>query len=102
MAFMDKLGQIANKVCDVAGDTLDYGKAKGKIVLEKGKIKDVKEAMGAYVYETMKAGGHPDMERLQAFCAEIDGHMAEIEKLEADAKQSGQDISDAFDGGEKE
>ena len=44
MAFMDKLGQIANKVGDVAGDTFDYGKAKGKIVLEKGKIKDIKEA----------------------------------------------------------
>ena len=49
MAFMDKLGQIANKVGDVAGDTLDYGKAKGKIVLEKGKIKDAKEARGNYV-----------------------------------------------------
>ena len=45
MAFMDKLGQIANKVGDVAGDTFDYGKAKGKIVLEKGKIKDIKEAI---------------------------------------------------------
>ena len=43
MAFMDKLGQIANKVGDVAGDTLDYSKAKGKAVLERGKIKDEKE-----------------------------------------------------------
>ena len=42
MAFMDKLGQIANKVGDVAGDTLDYSKAKGKAVLERGKIKDEK------------------------------------------------------------
>lgn len=49
MAFMDKLGQMANKVGEVAGDTFDYGKAKGKVVLEKGKIKDVKEAMGDYV-----------------------------------------------------
>ena len=40
MAFLDKLGQVANKVGEVAGDTFDYGKAKGKIVLEKGKIKD--------------------------------------------------------------
>ena len=102
MAFMDKLGQIANKVGDVAGDTLDYGKAKGKIVLEKGKIKDVKEAMGTYIYDAMKEGGHPDMERLQAFCTEIDEHMAEIEKLEAEAKQSGQEISGAFNGGERE
>ena len=30
------------------------------------------------------------------------GDIIAIEKLEADAKQSGQDISDAFDGGEKE
>ena len=46
MAFMDKLGQEANKVGEVAGDTFDYGKAKGKIVLEKGKIKDIKEEIG--------------------------------------------------------
>ena len=55
MAFMDKLGQIANKVGDVAGDTLDYGKAKGKIVLEKGKMKDAKEELGDYIYRTRKA-----------------------------------------------
>ncbi|MCI6013097.1 MAG: hypothetical protein PUK54_05995 [Firmicutes bacterium] len=102
MAFMDKLGQIANKVGDVAGDTLDYGKAKGKIVLEKGKIKDAKEALGNYVYKAVKEGGHPENDRIMAFCAEIDAHLAEIEKLQADAKQSGQDISDAFDGGDKE
>ena len=54
MAFIDKLGQMANKVGEVAGDTFDYGKAKGKIVLEKGKIKDVKEAIGDYVYISIK------------------------------------------------
>ena len=31
MAFMDKLGQIANKVGDVAGDTFDYSKAKEEL-----------------------------------------------------------------------
>lgn len=96
MAFMDKLGQIANKVGDVAGDTLDYGKAKGKIVLEKGKIKDAKEALGEYVYATLKAGGTPDTAKMQEFCADIDAHQAEIDRLEAEARQSGQDISGAF------
>lgn len=99
MAFMDKLGQIANKVGDVAGDTLDYGKAKGKIVLEKGKIKDAKEALGAYVYETLKAGGQLDSAKMQSFCADIDVHQAEIDKLEADAKQSGEELSGAFSKG---
>ena len=70
MAFMDKLGQMANKVGEVAGDTFDYGKAKGKIVLERGKIKDVKEAIGEYVYNAMKADDNVDLERLRAFCAE--------------------------------
>ena len=94
MAFMDKLGQIANKVGDVAGDTLDYGKAKGKIVLEKGKMKDAKEELGDYIYRTRKAGNTPDENKLQEYCAKIDVHQAEIEKLEADSKLSGQVISD--------
>ena len=94
MAFMDKLGQIANKVGDVAGDTLDYGKAKGKIVLEKGKMKDAKEELGDYIYRTRKAGNTPDENKLQEYCAKIDVHQAEIEKLEADAKLNGQVISD--------
>lgn len=96
MAFMDKLGQMANKVGEVAGDTFDYGKAKGKVVLEKGKIKDVKEAIGDYVYNAVKADGAIDMERLNAFCAEIDEHLANIETLQADAKKSGENLSDAF------
>ena len=64
MAFIDKLGQMANKVGEVAGDTFDYGKAKGKIVLEKGKIKDVKEAIGDYVYKSIKENGEVDTGRL--------------------------------------
>ena len=68
MAFIDKLGQMANKVGEVAGDTFDYGKAKGKIVLEKGKIKDVKEAIGDYVYKSIKENGEVDTGRLKAFC----------------------------------
>lgn len=81
MAFMDKLGQMANKVGEVAGDTFDYGKAKGKIVLEKGKIKDIKEDIGEYVYSAIKEDGQLNMDRIMAFCAEIDEHMAEIDKL---------------------
>ncbi|MBQ8563311.1 MAG: hypothetical protein IJ443_05430, partial [Firmicutes bacterium] len=73
-----------------------YGRAKGKIVLEKGKIKDTKEALGEYVYATLKAGGIPDTVKMQEFCADIDACQAEIDRLEAEAKQSGQDISGAF------
>ena len=101
MAFLDKLGQMANKVGEVAGDTFDYGKAKGKIVLEKGKVKDGKEALGGYVYETFRNGAELDTDRIRAYCAEIEEHMAVIEQLEEDARQSGQDISDAFDSGDK-
>ena len=72
MAFLDKLGQVAGKVGEVASDTLDYGKAKGKVVLEKGKIKDVKEEIGEYVYQAGKAGEELDKEKLAALCAKID------------------------------
>ena len=66
MAFLDKLGQVANKVGEVAGDTFDYSKAKGKVVLEKGKIKDAKEALGDYVYEAVSRGEDIDMDRIKA------------------------------------
>ena len=102
MAFMDKLGQMANKVGEVAGDTFDYGKAKGKVVLEKGKIKDVKEAMGDYVYEAVSSSGEIDMDRIKAFCAEIDQHVANIEDLQAEARQSGDNLSETFGGREEE
>lgn len=97
MAFMDKLGKVANKVGEMAGDTFDYGKAKGKILLERGKANEAKEALGAYVYETRKNGGVPDESRLSDLCGEIDQHLAEIERLQAEAKKSGEDIGDAFD-----
>ena len=100
MAFMDKLRQMANKVGEVAGDTFDYGKAKGKVVLEKGRIKDVKEAIGDYVYETVNEAGELDMDRIRAFCAEIDGYYANIEELRAEAKRSGENLSDTFSGKE--
>ena len=98
MAFMDKLGQVANKVANVAGDTVDFSKAKGKILIEKNKIKEVKESIGEFVYQAVLNDEEVDVERLKAFCAEIDEHLAEIEKLAAEAKASGQNISDAWDG----
>lgn len=98
MTFMDKLGKVASKVADVAGDTVDLSKAKGKVVLEKNKIKEVKEAIGEFVYLSVKSGEEIDIERLKAYCNEIDGHQAEIEKLQADAEASGQKLSETFDG----
>lgn len=99
MAFLDKLGQVANKVGEVAGDTFDYSKAKGKAVLEKGKIKDIKEAIGDYVYEAVSAGdGNIDMDRIRAFCVEIDEHKANIEELQTEAQESSDSLFDTFGG----
>lgn len=98
MAFLDKLGQVANKVGEVAGDTLDYGKAKGKVVLEKGKIKDIKEEIGDYVYQVVGIDEVPDIEKLKAWCAEIDEHLDNIAAYEEEAKKSGEDLSGAFSG----
>ena len=89
MAFIDELGQMANKVGEMAGETLDYGKAKGKIVLEKGKIKDVKEEIGEYIYSALKAGNDFDTEKLGALCAKIDEHLATIEAIEKEIKRIG-------------
>jgi hypothetical protein len=94
MAFIDKLGQVANKVSGVASDTFDYGKTKTKILLERGKIKDVKEAIGTYAYEAFKADGQIDINRIAAFCAEIDEHKHNIETLEASVKKHGENVSD--------
>ena len=96
MAFMDKLGQMAGKIGEVAGDTFDYGRAKGKIIIERGKVKDAKEALGQYVYDVLKADETLDLSEMEKLCAEIDAHLTEIEKLEAEAKQSGADLSGAF------
>lgn len=74
------------------------GKAKGKILLGKGKVSDAKGALGTYVYETRKNGGALDESRLAELCGEIDKHLEEIERLQAEAKKSGEDISGAFDG----
>lgn len=102
MAFLDKLGQVASKVGEVAGDTFDYGKAKGKIVLERGRIKDIKEEIGDYVYQVVGIDEVPDMERLKAWCDEIDQHLDVIAALEEEAKKSGEDLSDVFNGKEGE
>ena len=98
MAFIDKLGQVANKVGEVAGDTFDYSKAKGKAVRETGTITHLKESNGDYVYETISAGGNIDMDRIRAFCAEIDEHMANIENFQAEAQESSDSLFDTFGG----
>lgn len=98
MAFLDKLGQVANKVGEVAGDTLDFGKAKGKIVLEKGKIKDVKEEIGDYVYQVVGIDEVPDIEKLKEWCKEIDEYLDNIAKYEEEAKKSGEDLSEVLGG----
>ncbi|MDD5927426.1 MAG: hypothetical protein PUD12_04445 [Firmicutes bacterium] len=84
MAFIDKLGQMAEKAAEIAEDTIDYGKSKGKIVLEKGKIKDGNEALGAYVYMTLKNGGELDRSRLDELMAEIEVHEKAIAEIEAE------------------
>lgn len=98
MAFMDKLGQMAGKIGEVAGDTFDYGKAKGKIVLEKGRIKDIKEEIGDYVYQVVGIDEMPDVNKLKEWCAEIDEHLENIAALEEEAKKSGADLTGAFSG----
>ena len=64
----------------------------------KGKIKDIKESIGDYVYETISAGGNIDMDRIRAFCAEIDEHMANIENFQAEAQESSDSLFDTFGG----
>ena len=86
MAFLDKLGQVANKVGEAASDAADLGKAKGKIVMEKGKVTDGYQALGQYVYEAYQAGNGFDDEALAKFVEEIKGHLHAIELLEADAE----------------
>lgn len=42
------------------------------------------------------------MDRIKAFCAEIDQHVANIEDLQAEARQSGDNLSETFGGREEE
>ena len=37
-------------------------------------------------------------EKLKEFCARIDEHLANIAKYESEAKQSGEDLTEAFGG----
>lgn len=96
MAFLDKLGQMAGKVTEVAGDGLDYSKAKGKIVLEKGKVKDGKEALGDYVYNAIMAGEEICDEKLNELIAEIKAHVDAIAELETNAQISKAEISEGI------
>ncbi len=96
MAFMDKLGQVAGKFGEVAGGTFDYGKAKGKIVLEKGRVKDAKEALGDYVFQARKNGETLDDVKIGQLCSEVSHHLSEIAKLEEEAKKHGEDLTGIF------
>ena len=96
MAFMDKLGQVAGKFGEVAGGTFDYGKAKGKIVLEKGRVKDAKEALGDYVFQARRADEAFDDVKIGQLCSEISHHLSEIAKLEEEAKKHGEDLTGIF------
>lgn len=96
MAFMDKLGQVAGKFGEVAGGTFDYGKAKGKIVLEKGRVKDAKEALGDYVFQARREGEAFDDVKIGQLCSEISHHLSEIAKLEEEAKKHGEDLTGIF------
>ena len=87
MAFMDKLGDIANKVGDFASDTFDAGKAQAKILSEKKKITDDYEALGKYVYETYKASGQLEQGQLNTFISDIDGHFEAIKKIEEEVEK---------------
>lgn len=102
MAFLDKLGQAANKVGAVAGEGLELGKAKSKIVLEKGKIKDGYEALGEYIYTAKKSGAEIQDIKLEELIAAIDEHVKNIEALEAQAKEAGAEISGEFKKSEQE
>ena len=102
MAFLDRLGQVASKVGEVAGDTLDYSKAKGKVVLERGKIKDLKDELGEFVYSSIAESGQLDMDKVRAICAQISEHVENIERLQAEAKESSESLFDNFSSEEAE
>ena len=42
--------------------------------------------------------GNIDMDRIRAFCAEIDEHMANIENFQAEAQESSDSLFDTFGG----
>lgn len=88
MAFLDKLGQVANKVGEAAGDAADLGKAKGKLVLEKGKLSDAYQALGKAVFEATKAGEALNAESLKALVAEVASHLDVVKTLEEAAESA--------------
>ncbi|MDD6042789.1 MAG: hypothetical protein PUB87_03440 [Eubacteriaceae bacterium] len=96
MAFMDKLGQVANKAAAAAGEGIEFGKAKAKIIQEKGIVKDAKEALGEYVYLAIKSGEEIDVEKAKEYISTIDEHLDIIAKLESDAQESKDEIKDTF------
>ena len=96
MAFMDKLSEVAGKAVSAAGEGVEFGKAKAKILSEKNKVKELKEALGQYVYDTVKSGDEINPDRAKDIIAEIDRHLDVIANLEASADESASEIKGTF------
>ena len=69
---------------------------RGKIVLEKGRVKDAKEALGDYVFQARKNGEMLDDVKIGQLCSEVSHHLSEIAKLEEEAKKHGEDLTGIF------
>ena len=96
MAFIDKLSEVANMAVSAAGESVEFGKAKAKILSEKNKVKELKEALGQYVYDTVKSGDEINPDRAKDIIAEIDRHLDVIANLEASADESASEIKGTF------
>ena len=96
MAFMDKLSEVANMAVSAAGESVEFGKAKAKVLQEKNKVKELKEAIGQYAYDTCKAGEEINVDRIKDIIAEIDEHLQNIECLESGAEESFSEIKSTF------
>ena len=96
MAFMDKLSEVASMAVSAAGESVEFGKAKAKILSEENKVKELKEALGQYVYDTVKSGDEINPDRAKDIIAEIDRHLDVIANLEASADESASEIKGTF------
>ena len=63
--------------------------------LESKVSKAESEATAAKGYQK---NAQENVEKLKEFCARIDEHLANIAKYESEAKQSGEDLTEAFGG----
>lgn len=68
MAFLDKVSDVFDQGVDAAKDLGEIGVAKGKILINDQKIKDVYKEIGELVY---KAGGVIPEEGIQSYIEKI-------------------------------